>query len=251
MKDIPKWQDLITPEYKSILQNTHGQKWVWTGDDQSNRVLCEWINDWVIENNIRSLLNYGAGKSTFASHARSLCGIPKTNNWEPGISGRDNPKVLRPHQMVTCFDVVEHIEPEKIEDTIKFLSHLTTKICFVSIHTHEARKWLYDPTEHFKDKLKCISDPHRDQSNYYVYRDEDWAARKTKKTKDNWNPGYYVNAHLIQEDFHDYWVPLFSKNFDKIETFVQYWHHSRRSKPDLKYYIKATNYPDGIPTLVV
>ena len=46
--------------------------------------------------------------------------------------------------MVTCIDVLEHIEPEYLEDVLDHLEELTEVVLFASIHTGPAGKTLDD-----------------------------------------------------------------------------------------------------------
>lgn len=46
--------------------------------------------------------------------------------------------------MVACIDVLEHIEPEYLDEVINDLIRLTQGVCFLSIHTGPAIKVLSD-----------------------------------------------------------------------------------------------------------
>jgi hypothetical protein len=49
-----------------------------------------------------------------------------------------------PAQMVCCIDVLEHIEPDKLEDVLDHLEELTEEILFCTVTTAPARKTLSD-----------------------------------------------------------------------------------------------------------
>ena len=85
----------------------------------------------------QDILDYGCGKSTLAINL----GFP-IQQYDPAI-----PKFAaepRPADIVTCTDVLEHIEPYYIDDVLDHLQQLTKKVCFVVISTTPARKTLPD-----------------------------------------------------------------------------------------------------------
>lgn len=49
-----------------------------------------------------------------------------------------------PHDLVVVADVLEHIEPECINDVLDHIASLTKKIAFLSVHESEAKKTLPD-----------------------------------------------------------------------------------------------------------
>ena len=49
-----------------------------------------------------------------------------------------------PADLVCWIDVLEHIEPEFLDDVINDLSELTKHLCFLTVHVGEARKVLSD-----------------------------------------------------------------------------------------------------------
>ena len=94
------------------------------------------------ENNIKIISDYGAGKK------RLLEGLIKeglTNieylPYDPVFPEYGEPKKA---ELVCCIDVLEHIEPDYVDATIKKLSEITTKVGFYSIHLGPATKVLSD-----------------------------------------------------------------------------------------------------------
>lgn len=49
-----------------------------------------------------------------------------------------------PHDLVVAADVLEHIEPECINDVLDHIASLTKKVAFLSVHTMDAKKTLPD-----------------------------------------------------------------------------------------------------------
>ena len=94
------------------------------------------------ENYINSISDYGAGKK------RLLEGLKRENIHDFDYFPYDPafPEYGQPQQaeLVCCIDVLEHIEPEFVENVIDELSQITKRIGFLSIHTGPAGKFLSD-----------------------------------------------------------------------------------------------------------
>ena len=92
--------------------------------------------------NIKSLSDYGAGKKNL------LLGI--NNNgikdieyfpYDPAFPEYGGPVAS---QLVCCIDVLEHIEPELIDNVIQDLAGIVTNLGYFSIHMGPAKKILAD-----------------------------------------------------------------------------------------------------------
>lgn len=89
-----------------------------------------------------SLLDYGSGHNL--SLMRSL--KPKRKftytPYDPGVEEySDDPE---PADMVACIDVLEHIEPENLDNVLDHLEELTGTVLFATVHTGPAAKTLSD-----------------------------------------------------------------------------------------------------------
>ena len=83
------------------------------------------------------VLDYGAGKCTL----QSALGF-EIQNYDPCIPGLDEKP--RPADIVACIDVLEHIEPDCIDDVLDDLFRLTKKRAFFVIANRPAKKTLPD-----------------------------------------------------------------------------------------------------------
>ena len=84
-----------------------------------------------------SVLDYGCGKRTL----EMALGFP-IDNYDPCIPGLD--ETPRPHAIVACTDVLEHIEPECIEAVLKHIHSLAGKVAILVISLIPAQKVLPD-----------------------------------------------------------------------------------------------------------
>lgn len=88
------------------------------------------------------LLDYGAG------HNLSLLDNLKPERkftyqaYDPGVPEYAGDPT--PSELVVCIDVLEHIEPECLDDVLDHLESLTQRILFATVHTGPAGKILPD-----------------------------------------------------------------------------------------------------------
>lgn len=89
----------------------------------------------------RSICDYGAGKCRLGKEIKKILPNIAYYPYDPAFPEYGSP---RPAEFVTCIDVLEHIEPEFLDEVIRELSSLTTHVGFFSIHTGPAKKNLPD-----------------------------------------------------------------------------------------------------------
>lgn len=105
---------------------------------------------------IETLLDYGAGKGTL----REKLPMFRVHEYDPAIPEKsEEPK---PHDFVVCTDVMEHIEPDKVDAVLDHIKSLARKVVFFQIATRPARKTMPDgrnahinvrPKEYWLEKL--------------------------------------------------------------------------------------------------
>ena len=88
------------------------------------------------------LLDYGCGRNqSLKTNLKPLSKF-KYQAYDPGVPEYADPPVPAP--MVVCIDVLEHIEPDCLEEVLDHLESLTEQILFCTIHTGPAGKVLPD-----------------------------------------------------------------------------------------------------------
>lgn len=88
------------------------------------------------------LLDYGCGAQTNLAKHLKVNRKLTYQAYDPGVPRFSKAPV--PAQMVACIDVLEHIEPDLIENVLDDLKRLTEGIIFVSVCTVPAFKTLSD-----------------------------------------------------------------------------------------------------------
>lgn len=132
-----KPRDLYTPAYIQTQKALHaaprgyggkGAKWADIVETLA-RSLAAW-----------SILDYGCGQATLGAVLRARGWSAR--DYDPAIPGKDGIPGFA--DLVVSTDVLEHIEPEKLDAVLAHLKLLARKAVFVVISTRPANKWLSD-----------------------------------------------------------------------------------------------------------
>lgn len=100
------------------------------------------VADFIRQTGIRSVSDYGAGKKNLLVGLKNS-GIEAIEYYpyDPAFEEYGEP---RSADLVCCIDVLEHIEPERLEEVLLDLSKITLNFGFFSIHMGPAAKILSD-----------------------------------------------------------------------------------------------------------
>jgi len=91
----------------------------------------------------RELLDYGAGKGRLGLTLNNMFDEKFTiHHYDPAIPEWSKPPA--PCRFVACIDVLEHIEPDLIDNVLDDLKRVTSHVGFFSVDTHAAVKVLSD-----------------------------------------------------------------------------------------------------------
>lgn len=91
---------------------------------------------------IETISDYGAGKCRLLNALRSEGFSPrKYSPYDPAFPEYGN---AEPADLVCCIDVLEHAEPEFVDNIIRDIARITVKYGFFSIHMGAAEKFLSD-----------------------------------------------------------------------------------------------------------
>lgn len=97
---------------------------------------------WIIHHHqIQHVLDYGAGQQTLKNALKSRFQV-RIDCYDPAI-----PELAMPPssaELLTCTDVLEHIEPENIDNVLDHIRSIATRFVFLVIPTGPAAKTLSD-----------------------------------------------------------------------------------------------------------
>jgi len=129
---------LITEEYQKQQHQLHMENAAY---GSISMIFAPVVSLLMNEANIKEVLDYGCGKGRLGQNL-------KVNHdyayypYDPALEHFASPP--QPRELVCCIDVLEHIEPECLEQVLNHLQALTAHIGFFTIHTKPAKKTLSD-----------------------------------------------------------------------------------------------------------
>jgi len=122
------------------------------------------ISTLIRDSNIDSVNDYGCGKAAAWNeyNLKNLWKLSSVGFYDPGVDEYST-DITIPRALVICIDVLEHVEPDCIDDVLDDIDRLSTKAVFLNICTRPASKILPDgrnahllvrPQEWWRKKLK-------------------------------------------------------------------------------------------------
>jgi hypothetical protein len=97
---------------------------------------------WIVHHHqIQHVLDYGAGQQTLKNALKSRFTV-RIDCYDPAIPGLSTPPSSA--ELLTCTDVLEHIEPENIDNVLDHIRAIATRYVFLVIPTGPAAKTLSD-----------------------------------------------------------------------------------------------------------
>ncbi len=130
-------QGLISESYRAEQKALHDKGNYGTASLQFGPVVSELIN----RLQAKTVLDYGCGSMRNLRNVLDVEGVVQYLGYDPAI-----PEFCHkaPSDLVVCIDVLEHIEPECLENVLDDLKSLSPHFAFLSIHTGPAIKTLSD-----------------------------------------------------------------------------------------------------------
>jgi hypothetical protein len=128
---------LISPEYQREQEAMHAKYNYGIASIAAAPVVSKLINQYGVE----ELLDYGAGRGNLFKHLQVEHPM-RLQAYDPAIpKWSEKPD---PAEMVACIDVLEHIEPELLENVLDDLKRVTKRIGFFTVSCVPAEKTLSD-----------------------------------------------------------------------------------------------------------
>jgi hypothetical protein len=131
---------VCSAEYTRILQHEHESGgWGVAASMEYSR-----ITEFLEQQHVYSILDYGAGSANRLSKliTQSYPGKYLVTDYDPAVPEINQEPV--PHDLVFCIDVLEHVEPELINNVLDHLQNLVLVSGYFTIFTQPARRILSD-----------------------------------------------------------------------------------------------------------
>ena len=134
MTDTPT---VISDDYRRLQQELHKNPHYGVASLGFAPMVAKLVGDL----QLRSLSDYGAGKRNLKKALDAAGVAVEYFPYDPAFPEYGT---ARPAELVCCIDVLEHIEPEYLDNVISELHRLTQRVGFFSIHSGPAVKVLAD-----------------------------------------------------------------------------------------------------------
>ena len=167
---------VISNEYKKHMAKEHdGSKWGTTGYRYAGDLVVKAIKD---RPYIKTVLDFGCGKGTMKPFLQEALTERELEIYEydPGIPGKDT-LPSGPFDMVLTSDVLEHIEPHLLDETIVQLEKLTRWVLFNDIACSPTGKTFRDG-------------PYAGQDLHLIVEEPIWWRNKFKEVCSLWEAEY-------------------------------------------------------------
>ena len=125
---------LISDDYRKMQKSLHKN----SNYGSTSELYADLINKHISTYGFKEILDYGAGKCRLKTRLSNI----KYNAYEPSNDLYSN--APDPCQFVVSIDVLEHIEPDCLENVLDDLKRVTVGYGFFTIHTKPAKKKLPD-----------------------------------------------------------------------------------------------------------
>jgi hypothetical protein len=130
---------LISDEYRRTQEELHKNPKYGTASVNVAPIVANVIRG----NKVNELLDYGAGKGRLGQELKKMGACPpRLHHYDPAVPAWA--ATPAPAEMVACIDVLEHIEPEYLDNVLDDLQRVTRRIGVFSVATKPAQKVLPD-----------------------------------------------------------------------------------------------------------
>lgn len=128
---------LISTEYKEQQKKLHE-----TAEYGTESIgVAPFISQIINSLGVRELLDYGAGRGNLMKHLK--VGHPmQIQCYDPAVEEWAGTPI--PSQMVCCIDVLEHVEPDCLEEVLDDIQRVTMMVAYISVSTVPSKKTLED-----------------------------------------------------------------------------------------------------------
>jgi SAM-dependent methyltransferase len=139
--------NLVSDEYRELIADLHDRR---PNFGTGSCIRYEDIAKYAKYCNAVSMLDYGCGKGALIKRLKKdqkngvMMVCEKIKGYDPAIKKFTTLKENEKFDMVVSFDVMEHIEPELIDNVMCHIRDITKKIGIFSISCNPAKKHLRD-----------------------------------------------------------------------------------------------------------
>lgn len=129
----------ISDEYRALNAALHETK---ASFGTSGAIYVDKIIEVCNQLQVKTFLDYGCGKGLFKAAMSAKAPQYTVYEYDPAIPGKEH--CLERADVVICNDVLEHIEPEHLDNVLAHIKSIAETACIFLIDHLPARKFLAD-----------------------------------------------------------------------------------------------------------
>lgn len=133
---------MYTQDYISQLKSLHDDSTRKQGFGGKVKKLGK-FHDFMKQWNPKTLLDYGCGKGVILQYLQSQYPTTECHGYDPAVS-KYSKEIETTYECVFSNDVLEHIEPEFLDQVLLHIDQVSSKYIWLRIDTFPARKTLPD-----------------------------------------------------------------------------------------------------------
>ncbi len=131
---------LLSPEYQALNRQLHVERKDYGAKGATS---APKIVQLARQNGLKVILDYGCGKGTLKPAVEAAAPELTVLEYDPAIPGKDTiPEV--PVDIVAALDVMEHVEPDHLDDVLRSMAATGAKCVYMLVATSPASKILAD-----------------------------------------------------------------------------------------------------------
>lgn len=130
-------RELISPEYRTLQLDLHRRPDGYGGKGRKWAETVMWLRE---KYDALSVLDYGCGEGSLAKRLEEL-GV-ECAEYDPAIPGKE--EITGFADLVVCTDVLEHVEPNKLDKVLSHLGQLARKAIFLVVNLQPSNKMMAD-----------------------------------------------------------------------------------------------------------
>lgn len=131
--------NLISKEYRTLNERLHVSS---PGFGGSGHKWAARVIELAAEVGARTVLDYGCGKCTLRKEVFKRGVWLHIDEYDPGIPALS--AMPRPADLVVCTDVLEHVEPECLDDVVTHLLSLATRALLIAVACRPGKRPMED-----------------------------------------------------------------------------------------------------------
>ena len=139
--------NLISDEYRAMLREMHETQ-DWGGSGHKRAVEVE---EFARDIDAKTVLDYGCGQGRLREELDKRKSGLIVHDYDPAVPGKGDVSwdgkvdpAFVPFDLVVCTDVLEHVEPDRLDTVINHVCRLSGRGTYFLIATREANKCLPD-----------------------------------------------------------------------------------------------------------